>query len=201
MKSIIMNSTMSFIKKNCNYDETKLAEIKYGLEGLYLTITKLIVIIISALILNLEKEVLTFLLIYNIIRMPSFGLHATKSWICLLSSLTIFILVPWLAVNIHMTIFVKYILGIILILLFYKNSPADTEKRPIINKKRRLVYKLISTITAIIFVILSLIIENKFISNSFLFSLIIQASMISPLVYKVFNLPYNNYLKYLNEVI
>ena len=85
---------MNLIKKNGNYDEDQLAIIKYGLEGIYLTITKLIIILLLAYLLNIIKEVIIFLIIYNIIRMPSFGLHATKSWICLLSSTIIFIGLP-----------------------------------------------------------------------------------------------------------
>lgn len=201
MKTIIINLAMNLIKQNCNYDNIKLAEIQYGLEGLYLTLSKLIIIGIVATLLHLEKEVLIFLCIYNIIRTPSFGLHATKSWICLVSSLTIFILVPLLANSVEIPIYLKCGLGIILIILFYKNAPADTVKRPIINKKRREIYKFISTMTAIIFCILSITIENGFIANCFLFSLIVQAALISPFIYKVFHLPYNNYLSYLNEGI
>ena len=44
MKDLIINSAMNNIEKNCNYSKEKLAEIKYGLASLYLTITKTIVI-------------------------------------------------------------------------------------------------------------------------------------------------------------
>ena len=78
-----------------------------------------------------------------------------------------------------------------------KNSPADTKKRPIVSPKRRLTYKLISTILAIIFVILSVIIKNNFISNCLVFGLILQNVLISPLTYKIFKQPYNNYKEFL----
>ena len=201
MKKKIINSVISIIRKNCDYDTVKLEEIQYGLEGLYLTLSKLIVIGVVAVLLHIEKEVLIFLCIYNIIRMPSFGLHATKSWICLVSSLSIFILVPLLADSVNIPIYLKCGLGTVLIILFYKNAPADTIKRPIINKKRREVYKFISTILTIIFCVLSIAIKNSFIANCFIFSLIVQAALISPFVYKLFHLPYNNYLRYLNEGI
>ena len=164
-------------------------------------ISKLIVIIILSILLGIIKEVLIFLLIYNFIRMPSFGLHATKSWICLLSSSIIFIGVPYLAKLVTIPIWLKIIAGIILILLFFKNAPADTYKRPIVSQKRRNVYKFLSTLVAIIYVFASLFINNTFISNSFILSLVVQSCMISPLVYKIFDLPYDNYKTYLaNQV-
>lgn len=201
MKEKIINSAMSLIKNNGEHDEVKLAEIKYGLEGLYLTLTKLIVITIIACILNLLKEVVIFLIIYNFIRMPSFGLHATKSWICLLSSSLIFIMTPLICKYVYIPLYLKVILGIILILAFYKNAPADTKKRPIINPKRRLFYKYISVFIVIIFSFLSILINNNFMANCFILSLVVQSFMISPLVYKIFKLPYNNYLAYTNNKV
>lgn len=197
MKKLIMNHTMNLIKKNGDYDEEKLAVIKYGLEGLYLTITKLIVIFILAYILNIFKEMIIFLLIYNVIRTTSFGLHATKSWICLLSSTFIFIGFPFVCKYIYLTNDFKVILGLILILFIYKNSPADTHKRPIINLRRRMFFKYSSTFIAITFIFCSILINDNFISNCFIFSLFVQSFMIAPSIYKLFNLPYNNYLTYL----
>jgi len=81
----------------------------------------------------------------------------------------------------------------------FKNSPADTKKRPIVNKKRRRVYKVLSVILAIIFTICSITIKYNFISNCLIFGLVMQNFMISPTVYKIFKLPYNNYLTFLKE--
>ena len=197
VKKVVMNYTMNLIKKNGNYDEDQLAVIKYGLEGIYLTITKLIIILFLAYFLNIIREVIIFLIIYNIIRMPSFGLHATKSWICLLSSTIIFIGFPIVCNYIYMSNDIKVILGLILILFIYKNSPADTHKRPIVNHKRRLFFKYCSTFIAIIFVYCSILINDNFLSNCFIFTLLVQCFVTAPTIYKLFKLPYNNYLTYL----
>lgn len=199
MKKIIINKCMNYIKKNTNYDKTKLAEIKYGLESIYLTFSKLIVISALALILGIFKEMIIYMLIYNLIRMPSFGLHATKSWICLLSSTILFISIPYLCIVLTIPTVFKLIIGIVGTLLMFKNSPADTKKRPIVNKKRRRVYKVLSVILAIIFTICSITIKYNFISNCLIFGLVMQNFMISPTVYKIFKLPYNNYLTFLKE--
>ena len=199
MKTKIINSSINLIKKNGNYSEEKLVEIKYGLEGVYLTISKLIIIGLIAYILGIFKEVIIFLALYNVIRTTSFGLHATKSWICLLSSSIIFIIFPLICKYLFITDYLKMIVGLILILLIYKNAPADTHKRPIINPKRRLFFKYTSTFIAIIFVYCALLINNNFLSNCFILSLLVQSFMISPTIYKIFKLPYNNYLVYLKN--
>lgn len=197
MKKFIITKCMTYIKKHTNYNETKLKEIEYGLTGLYLTVTKLIVISIIAIVLGIFKELLIFLLIYNFIRMPSFGLHATKSWICLISSSIVFLGIPYLCLNLDINIKLKILVGILGSIFMFINSPADTKKRPIVNKKRRLVYKIISTIVCITYFILSLIIKNQLISNCFIFAIILQNFMISPITYKIFKQPYNNYKKFL----
>lgn len=199
MKKFLISKCMNYIKKHTDYNKTKLAEIKYGLEAIYLTISKLIIISLLTLILGIFKEMIIYLIIYNIIRMPSFGLHATKSWICLLTSSILFIGIPYLSKILTIPLFIKLIIGIVGICLMFKNAPADTKKRPIVSKKRRKVYKTISTILALIFTVLSFIIKDNYISNCFIFALVMQNAMISPLIYKIFKLPYNNYITYLKE--
>lgn len=199
MKNAILNYSIKTIRqKDDSYDEEKLAVIRYGLESIYILITKTIFIFLVAIFLGIFKEVLIFTLFYNLIRMPSFGLHATKSWICLVSSTLIFIIAPYLCTLWTSTITIRAVIGIIAILLIYKNSPADTYKRPIVSISRRNLFKFISTMTAIIMVFLALFIKNTFIHNALIISLVVQCFMISPMVYRVFHLPYNNYKMYQN---
>ncbi len=201
MKKAFVNGGYNYII-SCypEYDQLTRDKIKYGLESIYILITKLTFIFFLALLLRIELEVLIFLALYNVIRMPSFGLHATKSWMCLVSSSLIFILVPILCINTVIPINIKLILGIIGIALMIKNAPADTYKRPIINKKRRLTYKIISTLVAISLTIASIIIKNDFLANGCIMALVVQCFMISPLIYRIFKLPYNNYLRYQKDI-
>ena len=58
MKKKILNHCMSIVKdKYPEYDEDKLEVINYGLESIYLTFTKIIIIFILAIILKIWKEV------------------------------------------------------------------------------------------------------------------------------------------------
>ena len=201
MRKYIIGKCMKIVSNNKNLDKTTLEEIEYGLIAIYILITKLIIIFAIAFILGILKETFIFILIYSIIRAFSFGMHANKSWICLIISTIIMIGIPFISLHLNIPLYLKIILGIITTLLIFKNSPADTVKRPIINPKRRKIYKIISTFIAIIFTIISIFIDNNFISNCLIFSLIIQAIIISPLTYKLFKMPYNNYKKYLIQQI
>ncbi len=198
MKEYVVKNSLSLIKKyNPTIDQISLAEIEYGLVGIYLTFSKMIVILLIACILKIIPEVIIFMIVFNIIRTCSFGLHATKSWICLISSILIFILIPIVCQYAILSSNLKLLIGIVTIFFIYKNSPADTYKRPIVDPKRRKIYKLLSTIITIIFTILALCINSNFLSNCFIFAPIVQCFLISPMVYKFFHLPYDNYKTYL----
>lgn len=201
MRSWIIQKCMNVIRETKTLNQTKLEEIEYGLTSIYILITKSMIIFGIAFILGVLKEFIIFMIAYNIIRMPSFGLHATKSWICLISSILIFLSGLYISLLLQIPIYVKAILGIYCIIRIYQNAPADTHKRPIIDKRRRRFYKVISTFITISYVSISLAIENNFLSNTLICSLCIQVGMISPYVYQLFNLPYNNYKRYqLNNI-
>lgn|SRR5574344_1113330 len=186
--SIIMN------KYKDKYSSDKLEIAEYGLKVILLTITKLSLIIIVVSLLGILKEFILFYILFNIVRLFSFGLHASKSIYCTISSLIVFTIVPYLNSIIFLSFNFKCIIGILLILLMYKNSPADTIKKPII--RRRNIYKFMSTIIAILFVFLSLI-NNGLITNTLITSLIVQNILISSYTYKLFKMPYNNYINYM----
>ena len=193
---------MDLVKKNNpTYQEEKLEEIRYGLESIYLTYTKIFLIFVLAYFLGIIKETLLLLVTYNIIRTFAFGIHATKSIYCLITSLILFIGGVYVVKYMSLNIYVKAIISIILLICIYKYAPADTYKRPLINERKRKRYKVISTILGIAYVILIIIFNNYIISNYLLIGMLETVIMIHPIVYKIFNLPFDNYKKYkLNAV-
>ncbi len=199
MKKYLIGHCMSLIKhEKPELDEVKLEEIEYGLTGLYLTFTKVFIILLLSALLGIVREYFIFLAIYIIIRTNAYGMHAKNSWICLIISTLSFVGVPLCALYLVVPWQIKYLLGILTICYIFKYSPADTQKRPIINKQKRLRHKLSATLTAIIFVITSIFLTNNFVSNCFFMSLLLMCVMISPITYRIFHLPYNNYLKYVS---
>lgn len=181
---------------NPTIDDTRLAELRYGLEGMYLSITKLIVIFTLAILFGIIKEMLVMLVIFNILRTTGFGLHATKSWICLVSSSIIFLGLPLIAKFIVIPTIIRQILAIISIILIYKYAPADTKKRPLIKKKKREIYKFITTLNCILLNIASLFITNNVLNNLIIFGIYAEVIVILPLSYNLFHMSYNNYKTY-----
>ena len=196
MKKLILEKCMNLITTyNKDLSEKDKDKIKYGLEGLYLTITKLIFIIIS-IILGIFKEVILLLLTFNGIRLTAFGVHAKRSIDCLISSSLFFILTPYICINLTIPILIKEIMFIPLVVMIGILAPADTQKRPLINKKKRTIYKVLSIIISIIYMTLSIVIKNNTLSNCFIFALFIQIIIMLPITYKIFGVSYNNYKNY-----
>lgn len=197
MKKKFLRFSINSINSSGQYSQIQLEEIAYGLETIYLTVTKLIVIFGLAYLLGILREVLLLLLCYNLIRSSAYGLHATKSIYCLISSITLFIGGVYVSRYMaNISIYWKLGICFISIILLMKYAPADTVKRPLINAKKRKKLKLISSIKGVIYFIFIIYFHNSAISGYLLCGLIESIFMIHPLVYKIFNLSYDNYKNY-----
>ena len=197
MKKKLLNYCMKQIKnKYPSYDDDKLEIIAYGLEGLYLTFSKIILIFGLGIILGIIENILLLLVLYNIIRFSAFGLHANKSWQCLVISLLMFVGGVYICDYVFIPYLFKIIISFICIFLIAKYALAYTEKRPLINKKKRKIYKIISVIVSTIFTILIILFNDNIISNYLLIALVEASLMILPISYKLLKLPYNNYKRY-----
>lgn len=196
MRSKIINSIMEQIKKYNNFDNIKLQEIKYGLETVYLTIVKTIIFILLAILLKTIKELLLFMLFYGIIRLTGFGVHAKKSLHCWISSILIFVIIPILIKYVTLNNYVIYLISIISIIILAIYAPADTPKRPLINKKKRIIYKVLTTLISLGYLITIVLIKNKIIINTLLYSLLLECFLVTPFIYKLFGVSYKNYKNY-----
>ncbi len=197
MKKLFLKKIKNLIKiQYPEYSSEKVEEIMYGVEGIYLTITKSVIIFSIAFVLGILKELLLLLIAFNFIRLFSFGMHASKSWICLIFSSSVFIGGTYLCKLITIPTNVLIISYILIFMIIMKYSPADTVKRPLINKKKRIKYKLLSFLVVLTYLIISLIIKDILIRNSLFMGLVIECILILPITYKIFNLPYKNYKNY-----
>ncbi len=196
MKKRFLDGCIKLIRNN-NKDisNEKIDEIRYGLEGVYLTISKTIFIFALTYILGIFKEMFIMLIIFNLLRTTGFGLHAKKSWQCWVSSTILFIIFPLLSNYIVLPIYIKIIMGIFSIILIFIYAPADTYKHPLVNKKKRLIWKYITTINTIILVFISILIKDNCIANLIIFAIYTEILLINPISYKLLDLPYNNYKK------
>lgn len=200
MKKIFLEKVMKSIKnKYPDYDDDKLEVIAYGLESLYIMITKMIVISLIALLLDVFKEMLLIMVLYNVIRTTAFGMHAKESWQCYIISITLFIGGALLFKYVDISFYIKASIGAISYIFLAIYAPADTYKRPLVNAKKRQIYKMITIITSSIYLILIIIFRDSNISTAISMGLLDAMLMIHPLTYRVFHLPYNNYKTY-NEI-
>lgn len=199
MKEKFIASVVNLAKRKKEYTEEEVAIMRYALEGIYLTFTKILVITLIAALLGLFKKYIWFVLLYTPIRSVSFGWHANTTKQCWVVSILAFILIPYTFSIITINRITKIILLTFSIFIFALYSPADTKKRPIVNKKRRLMFKVVSLI--IIFVYSYYALNNSnLISNLMLASLLYQSMLINPLIYKISHQEFNNFKAYnLNE--
>lgn len=199
MKEVFLNNSFNLITKyNTHYSKEDKEKLMYGLEGIYLMITKLIFIFLLSIILKCTKEMIVILLLFNLIRFFAFGFHAEKSSHCLIFSTIMFIAIPLLILNLKPSLITRFIISIICSTTILAFAPADTKKRPLPNKKKRIIRKTISTIIAIIYTIATLVLKNNF-KYLFLSASIIQAINVNPITYKIFKQPFNNYKNYLKD--
>lgn len=199
MKKQFLNFCEKTIINNKNINEEELEIINYGLESIYLTLVKIVIIIFLSLLLGIFKEVILMIVSYNIIRFFAFGLHAPNSTSCLITSIILFIGGAYVSVYLDISIYIKIIISFISILLISIYAPADTEKRPLINRKKRMKYKYISIVVSIFMSFFLIKFHDSYLSNFLLIGLIEEVIMILPITYKLYKLPYNNYKTY-NEV-
>ena len=195
-KKFLEGSINKIRKKYPDYDNDKLEVIAYGLEAFYITITKTIVIFGIAAVLGVLKETLFVVFFYNIIRTTAFGMHAKKSWHCYFISATLFIGMAFLCKYVNINFFVKLFIYLISIITIFIYAPADTYKRPLLNAKKRKIYKIITMFNSLIYLILIIIFKDNVISSYLIMGLLDASLMIHPLTYRVFQLPYDNYKKY-----
>lgn len=197
MREKFLNGSIKRIsKKYPDYDEERLEVISYGLEALYITFTKSVVIFSLAFILGVIKEVFLILLFYNILRTTAFGMHAKKSSQCYIISILFFIGGALLCKYVGINIYAKMIITILSFISIVLYAPADTYKRPLLNEKKRKIYKIITVINSLIFVICIIVFRDNIVSNYLVMGLLDASLMIHPLMYRVFQLPYNNYKTY-----
>ncbi len=197
IKNFVINKSLNMINEIYpDYDKVKMDEIRYGLESIYLSLTKVVVILFATLLLGIFKEAVIVLLFFNILRAAAFGIHASKSWMCWVSSSILFIGIPYLCIYMRLPYIIHYLIISICVLVFILYAPADTKKRPLVRKNRRIKFKLLTLLFAFIYVVVFFYTNNVFIQNVITTSMLLESVLIHPLTYKVFNLSYKNYEGY-----
>ena len=196
MKELFVNKSISLIKKNYSYNDIMYERIRYGLEIIYLSITKIFVILLVSYLLGMLKETIILMIFSTPLRNYSYGIHAKKSWHCYVSSIFCFVLLPKLIINYNLYIILRITISIYALISMIIYAHDDTHKRPIINTKHRKKLKCTSIIITITYIFLTILINDNYICNLIYLALLIQSTAIITITYKIFKMPYNNYKAY-----
>lgn len=198
MREAFAEKSLNYVSKYNDYTELERIKIKYGLEVLYTTITKTTGILLISLFLKIFKEAIILMLFYGALRLFGHGIHAKKSSHCWIVSILSYVAFPLLIkyfVIKKEAIICCWALSFICFTIW---APADTPKKPIVNKKKRIFDKVMTLISSIALLITAIIYNNTLIRNCIFFSLIMNIFAINPLTYKLFGIPFDNYKNFKN---
>lgn len=182
-----------FMKKQMMHirslDYDKREKIRYGLEGIYLTISKIIFILFFWIIFQIPFEGFFFLILFFLIRFFAFGAHAKSSSMCLLFSSILLIGGPLLAKHVILHVGIKIILSSVSLLLLSRFAPVDSKKWDLLLPKRKKLNGY-SIFIGSMFTVFSIFIQNHWISNSFCLTLFFESLLVTPLAYRFLKVPY-----------
>lgn len=191
MNGLLLNRALQFIKANTNYSNDEMIKVQYGLEGVFLTISKVLVVFLIGFLFHYLDVIILTLLFFNFLRFFAFGLHAKKSIHCLILSILNFNILPF--IMIHITIH-SYLIIVVFAFSFFSFlffAPSDTVKRPLTSQRKRMIRKICSLIVLIILFIV--IYYFNYLKVPILCASFIESIMINPISYHILGLPYGNY--------
>lgn len=192
----LANKIIIFFEKKLELTCFEKEKLYFGILTLIINIVKTSLILCISFILGSLKEVTIIMLIFFILRLTAAGLHAKSSLVCTLTTLFVYVGGAYLSVNLPVNSIITFIICIILALLLYKYSPADTENRPLLDKKIRKKLKIKTLITSLLLLIINFIFWNNKLLNLTMLAMLFQTISILPLTYKLLKRSYNNYEKY-----
>lgn len=198
MREVFADKNLNYISKYYKLSNTEKIKIKYGLEVLYTVITKTIGILLMSLFLKTFKETIILMGFYLLLRLFSHGIHAKKSSHCWVASILTYGAFPLLIKYFVIKKIYILIMSIIAFICFIIWAPADTPKKPLINKKKRIINKLLTLIISTTLMFVVILSKNSLINDCIFFSYIMSIISINPLTYKLFKIPFNNYKMYKN---
>ena len=179
----------------------ELQKMKLGIEIILINLSKFIVIFSVATYFHLFKETALMLLVFASIKRNAFGLHAKNSMVCTLTSLLLFVAVPYLSYNLRFNNYIVLASFSIIILLLYKYAPGDTESHPLLGEKLRKRLKRESMITGTVLMLIALIIPSEVVKTMITVAVSCEIISILPITYKILNRGYKNYEKYERGII
>lgn len=195
IESYLENKIVGYIKKyKCMITADDEEILRYGIQIYYFNISKLLILLAVSIILDIfAKTCIAFLLI-AILKRFAYGFHADTFWSCLVITFVNIFSIVYLS-ELSFDFLIKIVLAVISLILFALYAPADTEKRPLVDSKKRIKLKIKTISAAILYFLLSLF-TNEALSNMLVLSLIFIGFNTCPVLYILFKKEYKNYEKF-----
>ncbi|NYB74130.1 accessory gene regulator B family protein [Sedimentibacter hydroxybenzoicus DSM 7310] len=195
MESYFENKIVDYIKKNKDMNTYDEEVLRYGIQIYYFNISKLLILLAVSIILDIFAETSIVFLLIAVLKRFSYGFHADTFFSCILITFINIFGIVYLS-KFSLNPLSKTIIAIISIILFTLYAPADTEERPLVNKKKRLKLKVQSIFTSVLYFVLSFFTDEQ-LSNMLILSLIFIGFNTSPVLYILFKKEYKNYEKFI----
>lgn len=174
-------------------DEDRFAIVKYGVEIFLVNVTKGITVYLAAALLGMIWQTLVVHISYLIVRRHSFGLHAKTSLGCTITSVLMFVVLPYFVKDIQLSGWMIVGISIFILLNIAIYSPSDTENMPLFNAQKRHELRVKSIFNTFVVLIMVLVIPLEQVKILLLLGALIQVGTIHPWIYKLLKRRYNNY--------
>ncbi|MBC6309047.1 regulator [Listeria sp. FSL L7-1582] len=174
-------------------DEDRFAIVKYGVEIFLVNVTKGITVYLAAALLGMIWQTLIVHLSYLMIRRHSFGLHAKTSLGCTITSVVMFVVLPYFVKDVQLSGWMIVLISVLILMNIAIFSPSDTENMPLFNAQKRHVLRIKSVFNTFFIIIVISIIPNEYFKSLVLLGLALQVIMIHPISYRFLRRRYNNY--------
>lgn len=185
-------------------DEERAEVIRYGFELIIGEVPKFILMVILAIMCGVFKYFIISTLIIGVYRFFSGGLHLRTHIGCFLTTTITYFGNIYISNSIEFeNEIVKYIVAVLIYIfavsMIYLYAPADTDSVPILRKDERKKKKIWSIAIVSIWICISIIINDRVVSNMFLIGVFLQTITITKASYKLFNVKLG-YLEYIKSL-
>ncbi|MBC2180332.1 regulator [Listeria booriae] len=177
-------------------DEDRFAIVKYGVEIFLVNVTKGIIVYLTAALLGMLWQTLVVHLSYLLIRRHSFGLHAKTSLGCTITSVVMFVILPYFVKEVQLSEWMIVLISGLILLNIAIFAPSDTENMPLFNAQKRHILRRKSIFNTFVVLVIANLIPWSEGSTLILLGAFCQTIAIHPLTYKLLKRRNKNYEKF-----
>jgi len=171
-------------------------KIVYGTEVILINVSKIIIIMAVAAAFGVVPQTLFALIGFNALRQTAFGVHALTNIGCVLSSIVMFVLTPFMLRGFAATPLMIAVVFSLILVAMCLYAPADTKARPLVNAKRRKKFKKISIVICLIMTVALMISPFREVNFIVMLGASYSAIFVLPITYKLLKRESNNYERY-----